>query len=218
VDDPARYAVLWMNRAPLASAFQLEERSTTSVSLRSPAPPEREVAPPWTGSSCRTAATGPSAVKDQQSNAILTSELGLLEGLAWMMPTIFLGVAAFLVYMVLGRVITLQRPEIATLKAVGYGNGAVRAHFSGLVAVVLLPGTAMGLAGGWALGRLMLDLYASVFRFPDVRLDLTFARRCQLSDAGAAAPPRRSSRVRAAVRLPPPRRCARLRRRCTARR
>ena len=69
---------------------------------------------------------------------------------------------------VLGRLVALQRPEIATLKAVGYAQRRDRAHYAGLVAVVLLPGAALGIAGGYWLGRLMLALYAGVFRFPEV--------------------------------------------------
>ena len=36
------------------------------------------------------------------------------------MPTIFLGVAAFLINVVLSRLVQLQRAQIAVLKAVGY--------------------------------------------------------------------------------------------------
>jgi putative ABC transport system permease protein len=203
-DDPARYAVVWMNRAPLASAFQLEGAFNEVSLLLQPGASEREVRAALDRLLLPYGCDGAIPRADQSSNSILTSELGLLEGLAGMMPLIFLAVAAFLVYTVLGRLITLQRPEIATLKAVGYGNGALRAHFSGLVAVVLLPATAMGLAGGWALGDLMLGLYAGVFRFPTVRLELTFGVVAgALLMAGGAALAGALVAVRAAVRLPP---------------
>jgi putative ABC transport system permease protein len=203
-DDPARYAVLWMNRAPLASAFQLEGAFNEVSLLLQPGASEPEVRAALDRLLLPYGCDGAIGRKEQQSNAILTSELELLEGLAGMMPMIFLGVAAFLVYMVLGRLITLQRPEIATLKAIGYGNGALRTHFAGLVAVVLLPGSAMGLAGGWGLGRLMLDLYATAFRFPEMRLHLTFALvAAAILMAGGTALAGALAAVRAAARLPP---------------
>jgi putative ABC transport system permease protein len=203
-DDPARYAVLWMNRAPLASAFQLDGSFDEVSLLLQPGASEREVRAALDRLLLPYGCDGAIGREDQASHAMLTAELGLLGGLAGMMPMIFLGVAAFLVYMVLARLIALQRPEIATLKAVGYGNGALRAHFAGLVAAVLLPGSVLGLAGGWALGRLMLDLYASVFRFPDVRLDLTFAVVAgAIVMAGGAALAGALVAVQAAVRLPP---------------
>jgi putative ABC transport system permease protein len=110
--------------------------------------------------------------KDQISNRILTQELSQLEVLSLMVPALFLAVAAFLVNLVLARLIRLQRPEIATLKAVGYSNWEVGRHFLALVAVVMVPGILVGVVGGFGLGRWVLGLYAEVFRFPDLHFRL----------------------------------------------
>jgi putative ABC transport system permease protein len=203
-DDPARYAILWMNRAPLAAAFQLDGAFNDVSLLLQPGASERSVRAAVDRLLLPYGCDGAIPRRDQQSNKILTEELAMLESFAGMMPVIFLGVAAFLVNMVLGRLITLQRPEIATLKAVGYGNGAVRAHYAGLVAVVLLPGSALGVAGGYWLGHLMLGLYASVFRFPDVRFEPSIALiAAGILMSGGAALAGALIAVRAAVRLPP---------------
>jgi putative ABC transport system permease protein len=203
-DDPARYAILWMNRAPLASAFQLEGAFNDVSLLLQPGASEQTVRAAVDRLLQPYGCDGAVLRKDQQSNKILTSELGLLETLAGMMPMMFLGVAAFLVHVVLGRLVTLQRPEIATLKAVGYGNAAVRAHYAGLVAVVLLPASVLGIAGGYWLGHHMLELYASVFRFPFVRFDPGVALvGAAILMSGGAALAGALIAVRAAVRLPP---------------
>lgn len=203
-DDPARYAILWMNRAPLASAFQLEGAFNDVSLLLQPGASEQTVRAAVDRLLRPYGCDGAIARKDQQSNKILTSELGLLESLAAMMPILFLGVAAFLVNVVLGRLITLQRPEIATLKAVGYGNRAVRTHYAGLVAVVLLPGAVVGIAGGYWLGHQMMELYTSVFRFPGVRFDPSVALvATAILMSGGAALAGALAAVRAAVRLPP---------------
>ncbi len=203
-DDPARYAVLWMNRAPLASAFQLDGAFDEVSLLLQPGASASEVLAgvdrllaPWGGD-------GAVLRKDQLSNKILTGELAQLEALAGMVPVVFLGVAAFLVNMVLARLIALQRPEIASLKAVGYTNGELRRHFAGLVAVVLLPGSVVGLLGGIWMGKVVLGLYATVFRFPDIRFDMTpgLIAAGILMSAGAALAGALMA-VRAAVRLPP---------------
>jgi putative ABC transport system permease protein len=203
-DDPGGYAILWMNRRPLASAFQLDGAFNDVSLLLQPGASEQTVRAAVDRLLRPYGCDGAIPRSEQLSNKILTSELGTLQSLAAMMPAIFLAVAAFLVNVVLGRLVTLQRPEIATLKAVGYGNGAVRAHYAGLVAVVLLPASALGMAGGWWLGDLMMDLYASVFRFPGVR----FAPSPGLVAAailmsGGAALVGALMAVRAAVRLPP---------------
>ena len=51
-----------------------------------------------------------------------------------MTPAIFLGVAAFLLNVVLARTLHLQRGQIATLKAVGYTNAEIGLHYVELVA------------------------------------------------------------------------------------
>ncbi len=172
-DDPKRYAVLWMDRTVVASAFQLGG-AFNDVSLRlQPHASEAgtlaavdRILSPYGG-------LGAIGRKNQTSNRILTGELSQLGALAGMVPLVFLGVAAFLINMVLARLITLQRTEIATLKAVGYTNGEIARHYLGLVAVVMVPGALLGVGGGWWLGRIVLRLYEGIFRFPDLVFRLT---------------------------------------------
>ena len=107
------------------------------------------------------------------SNQILTGELSQLQ--AWPdVPLIFLGVAAFLINVVLARLVTLQRPQIATLKAVGYRNREVGAALprAGRGRDGARRGCSASL-GGWALGRVVLGLYAAFFRFPDLSFRMT---------------------------------------------
>ena len=203
-DDPAGYAILWMNRAPLAAAFQLDGAFDDVSLLLQPGASEETVVAAVDRLLRPYGCDGAVARRDQPSNKVLASELGTLATLAGMMPMMFLGVAAFLVNMVLGRLIALQRPEIATLKAVGYGNGEVRAHYAGLVAAVLVPASVLGIAGGYWLGHLMLDLYGSVFRFPGVRFDPSAALiAAGILTSGGAALGGALIALRAAVRLPP---------------
>jgi putative ABC transport system permease protein len=203
-DDPKRYAVLWMARAPLAAAFQLEG-AFNDVSLRlQPGASEAAVRAAVDRLLLPYGGNGAVGRRDQTSNKILVGELGQLQALAGMVPVVFLLVAAFLINLVLGRLISLQRPEIAALKAMGYRNGELRRHYLGLVGVVLVPGAAVGILGGWLLGRLVLGLYATVFRFPDLTFRATpalVATAVLVSFAAAVAGALLA--VRAAVRLPP---------------
>jgi putative ABC transport system permease protein len=203
-DDPKRYAILWMNRAPLAAAFQLEG-AFNDISLRlQPGASEAAVRSAVDRLLVPYGGNGAVGRKDQLSNKILDGELGQLQALAGMVPMVFLGVATFLIHMVLSRLITLQRADIATLKAVGYRNGELRRHYAGLVAIVLFPGSALGVIGGWGLGRVVLGLYATVFRFPDLEFRMTgslVATGVLVSLCGALVGALWA--VRAAVRLPP---------------
>jgi putative ABC transport system permease protein len=203
-DDPKRYAVLWMQRSALESAFQLDG-SYNDLTLRlQPGASESAtleavdtILAPYGGS-------GAVGRKNQVSDRILTGELGQLGTLAGMIPIVFLGVAAFLINMVLGRLISLQRTEIAALKAVGYTNWEVGRHYLGLVAVVMLPGGLLGVAGGLALGRVVLGFYGAIFRFPDLTFRLSPSLIASAIVASTiAAVLGALFAVRSAVRLPP---------------
>ncbi|HEY3497405.1 MAG TPA: ABC transporter permease, partial [Polyangiaceae bacterium] len=203
-DDPKRYAVLWMDRAMLASAFQLDG-AFNDVSVRlQPGASDGAVRASLDRILAPYGGTGSFDRSGQISHKILTQELSQLQALAGMVPIVFLGVAAFLINMVLGRLIRLQRPEIATLKAVGYTNGEIARHYLGLVAVVILPGGLAGVLGGFWLGRAVLGLYAHSFRFPDLEFRLTGALIAAALGASAlAAVVGALGAVRAAVKLPP---------------
>jgi len=92
------------------------------------------------------------------------------------------------VNLVLGRLVRLQRGEIATLKALGYANGRIVAHYCSLVAVVVAPGCMLGLAGGYLLGTRVLGLYEQAFRFPtlDFRMSTAVIAVGVLASTGAA--------------------------------
>jgi putative ABC transport system permease protein len=203
-DDPQRFAVLWMERTVLASAFDLDGAFNDAGLRLEPGASEPAVLAeidrilePYGG-------TGAVARKHQVSNHILTGELAQLGSLAGMVPLVFLAVAAFLVNMVLARLIATQRSDIAALKAVGYSNREVAGHYLGLVAVVMLPGAGFGLLGGWGLGRMLVELYAGFFRFPVLSLRITpgLALTAVLTSTGSAALGALLA-VRGAVRLPP---------------
>ena len=88
--------------------------------------------------------------------------------LGTVMPAIFIWVAAFLLNVVLGRQIAVQREQIAALKALGYGNGAIVVHYLEFVAIVVLCGLLMGVAVGAWFGRYMTGMYSAFFHFPEV--------------------------------------------------
>jgi putative ABC transport system permease protein len=204
VNDPQRYAAVWMNRTVLASAFGLEGAFNDLTLRLQPGASQAEVLERVDRILMPYGGEGAVGRDKQLSNRILTSELSQLSSIAGMVPLVFLGVSAFLINMVLGRLITLQRPEIATLKSLGYSNREVGAHYLGLVAVVLGPGVLLGMLGGWLLGRWVLAMYAELFRFPDLTFHMSAAVVASgllvsaLAAAGGAL-----LAVRHAVRLPP---------------
>ena len=68
--------------------------------------------------------------------------------MARIIPPIFLLVSAFLINMILSRIVTHEREQIGLLKAVGYTNIAVAWHYAKLVILVALFGLIIGGTAG----------------------------------------------------------------------
>jgi putative ABC transport system permease protein len=103
---------------------------------------------------------------DQSSHRMLSQEIAQQRSMAVLIPAIFLGVAAFLIYMTTARVVSTQREQIAALKALGYGNAAVAAHYLLFSCSIALAGSLLGVAGGAWAGVGEAKLYAQYYRFP----------------------------------------------------
>jgi putative ABC transport system permease protein len=74
-------------------------------------------------------------------------------------------VAAFLFNVVVSRLVATQREQIAALKALGYGNASIVAHYLKLVLLIVMVGLALGLLVGDSLGEGFTGLYAELFHF-----------------------------------------------------
>ena len=73
---------------------------------------------------------------EQMSFRFLHEELKQLATNVWLFPAIFLGVAAFLLNVVFKRLIGMQRDQVATLKAFGYGTWQVALHYGQIVTFI----------------------------------------------------------------------------------
>jgi putative ABC transport system permease protein len=202
--DPLRFGIFWMPYRPLASAFDMDGAFNSAVlTVRRGAPIGgviREVdrlTAPYGG-------LGAYGREDQTSNRFIASELEQLRSQAFVVPTIFLGVTAFLLQMVVSRLVGTQRGQIATLKAVGYPARQVAAHYLGMVALITLGGAAAGIVAGAALGRKVTGIYRTFYTFPalEYRLAGWIAATGLLIALGVAAAATLGA-IRRATRVPP---------------
>lgn len=202
--DPARFAVLWMNPDAVAAAYRMEAAFNAVTLSLSPDAVEAAVITRADDLLKPYGGQGAYGRSRQLSNHVLESELQQLQGIATILPLIFLAVAALLVNVVLSRLVHLQQPEIATLKAVGYSNGQVGLHFLQLVLLIGCIGTALGLLLGNGIGGWLVGIYDQYFKFPNLRFELNTRQALaaigiSFLAAGAGA----LSAVRHAVSLPP---------------
>jgi len=164
--DPERYAILWMGRNALAAAYDMEG-AFNSVALRLvPGSNAEDVIERLDRILERYGGLGAYARRDQLSHRFLTEELRGLQTMAAVFPVIFLGVAAFLLNVVITRLVATQRNQIAIMKAFGYGNLAVGRHYALLVLLIVLLGLAGGIAAGIWLGKGLSAVYTDFYHFP----------------------------------------------------
>jgi len=171
--DDKRFGVLWMERKALASAFNMEGGfNQVSLKLRRDAAAPEIIArldhllEPYGG-------LGAIPRSLQTSNWYLDSELTGLQYAGKIVPAIFLAVSAFLLHMVLARIVTIEREQIAVLKAVGYSNFEIASHYLKWSLVIALTGAIIGIIGGARLGTAMTTLYKDYFRFPLLQYQLS---------------------------------------------
>jgi putative ABC transport system permease protein len=106
--------------------------------------------------------------KDQPSNAALSADLEGFYELAYLMPIVILLVAAVSVYVMLGRQVRAQTPQIGLMKALGYTNAAVRWHYLLFALVIGVIGAVAGAVLGVPLGYAITKGYASELGIPIV--------------------------------------------------
>ena len=160
------YGIIWMERAALAAAFDMEG-AFNDVALRLMAGANQEdVIMRLDLMLERYGGLGATPRSLQLSHWYLNNELNQLQGFATIIPIIFMAVAAFLLNVVLNRIIAVQREQIAALKALGYSNFEVGLHYYKWSLVVALTGVAMGLGVGCLDGVVPGDAVQRVFSVP----------------------------------------------------
>jgi putative ABC transport system permease protein len=103
--------------------------------------------------------------RDQQISArIVNDELSQMKVMGTVLPAIFLAVSVFILNGVIGRQVTTQRQQMAALKALGYPDRRIAAHYMGLALAISGMGLLAGLLLSQWIGRTMLGLYGEVFR------------------------------------------------------
>jgi putative ABC transport system permease protein len=202
--DDLRFGVFWMSRQQLEAAFDMKG-SFNSVSLQLQRGASEVAAiekidyllEPHGG-------VGAYGRDHQISHQMVSDEIRQLKTMAIMAPLIFLSVAAFLLNVVMTRLIGQQREQIASLKAFGYTRLQIGWHYLKMVLVIAIAGSAVGILFGAWLGNNLTHMYARFYRFPvfDFQLDQWgVLAAVALTSLAAVAGTLRS--VRRAVAMPP---------------
>lgn len=164
--DDTRFAVIWMSQAALSAAYDLEgayneillrlDKNIVQQSIISTI--DRVLAP--------YGARGAYGIKEHLSDRFVSEEIAGLKSSRQSIPPIFLGVAAFLLYMVISRMVQAERGQIGLLKAFGYTNMEISLHYYEFVLVIALLGALLGCLLGMIAGHSLSVFYQFYFKFP----------------------------------------------------
>src|SRR5690348_11262877 len=202
--DNKRFGVLWMSRETLGPLFNMEGGFNDVAVALAPGATEAGVIDKLDRLLEPYGGLGAYGREDQISNRFLTDEIAQDRITGIFVPSIFLGIAAFLVHVVLSRLVAMQRNAVGLMKACGYSDFAVGFHYLKFALTAVLIGTVGGLPLGIWLGRGLARMYQSFFRFPDLRFiadpELIF---WSIAISSLAAGLGALSSLRRAVVLPP---------------
>jgi putative ABC transport system permease protein len=164
--DNRRSAVLWMSREPLAAALNMTQAFNDLLVRLAPGAQAAEVERRLDLALGPYGGIGAFPRDLQISDRFVTDEISQLTTMATLMPPVFLLVAAFLLNIVLARLVDTEREVIGLLKAFGFPVRAILLHYIQLALLLSLLGLALGIAVGQWLGRGMAGLYQTFFTFP----------------------------------------------------
>jgi putative ABC transport system permease protein len=204
IPDDRLYATIWIDRRAAEAAFDMKGTFNDLVVFVAPrADPQAVIAEldrllePY-------GSVGAIERSDQSSNRFLNDELNQQRVMSVTIPFIFFAVAAFLLNVVLGRLVAAQREQIAALKALGFSAVPIGMHYIKLVAVIVLIGSLLGIACSVAFGEAMMTAYRGFFRLPVLAFELTpWSLIAGVAVSFAMASTGALSAVRNVVVLPP---------------
>lgn len=173
IPDDRLFAVLWIDRSAAEAAFDMKGAFNDAVVSLAPGTDPKPVIAELDRLLEPYGSVGAIERRDQPSNRFLEDELNQQKVMSTTIPFIFFGVAAFLLNVALGRLVSAQREQIAALKALGFPTAPLVLHYLKLVAVIVLFGSALGVAGGVAFGHAMIASYHGFFRLPVLEFELT---------------------------------------------
>ncbi|WP_316860247.1 FtsX-like permease family protein [uncultured Cohaesibacter sp.] len=166
ISDDSRFGVIWMSQTALAAAFDMQGAFNEALlaigrgnNLQATLEGIDRILDPYGG-------LGAYGLKDLTSNRFVVEEIEGMRSSSSVVPPLFLAVAAFLLNIVVSRMVQAEREQIGLIKAFGYSDLEVGLHYFKLVLIIAIGGSLLGCVGGISLGRAMMPLYLEFYKFP----------------------------------------------------
>ncbi|HEU4457105.1 MAG TPA: ABC transporter permease [Longimicrobium sp.] len=164
--DNRRFGVVWMGEEALAGALGMRGAFNDAALSLAPGASEPAVLVRLDRLLDRHGGQGAYGRDDHVSHRFVADEIAETAVTSVLIPGIFLAVTAFLLHVVLARLVAMQRDQVAVLRAFGYTRAAVGVHYLKLAALPAAAGAAAGTAlGAWLAGRIAA-IYTRFYQFP----------------------------------------------------
>lgn len=209
--DNRRNGVMWMEGEQLAGLLDLRESFNEALIRLAPGASRDEAIRRLDRLLDRYGAAGAYGRDLQISDRFVSNEIDQLATMVAILPPIFLAVSAFLLNVVLARLIDTEREVIGLMKAFGYTNRSVMLHYAHLALLLAAPGLILGIVLGTWLGRGLAGMYQQYFVFPFLEFEagifphlIGVATTFVAVLAGAALSVARAARLAPADAMRPP--------------
>ena len=164
--DDQHYAILWMNRQAIQNAFdmgaafnQVAIKLTADASQGDVITQVDRLLEPYGG-------LGAYDRSDHSSNKTISDEINQVRIYGFFISAIFLAQAAFILNIVLSRLISTQRDQIGILRAFGFTTAEVGWHFIKLALIPIGLGFVVALPVALWMGSELASIYQDFFHFP----------------------------------------------------
>jgi len=164
--DDSRFGVIWMSRTALSAAYDMEGAFNQALLSVGRGSEQAAVLDAVDRLLDPNGGLGAYGREDHESNRFVSEEIDGLRAMSSGVPPIFLAVAAFLLYIVVSRMVQAEREQIGLVKAFGYTNVEVGAHYFKLILAIAAGGALAGCLAGIAAGRALIGVYLEFFKFP----------------------------------------------------
>ncbi len=210
VPSPERYGILWIPNSFAEDALNMQAACNNIIgSVDDPEAIERildtaeDLLAPY-------GVYSKVSRENQISNSFITNEILGLGVQARVLPAIFLGVAALVIFIVLNRMVRNERTQIGLLKAYGHSNFTIAFHYIQYALFQTILGGTAGFIAGQLLARAMMSMYVQFYSFPLLQsriypdvLARSIAIAVGFAVLGAAVAAWRASRIHPAESMRP---------------
>ena len=164
--DDSRFAVIWMSETALAAAYDLKGAFNEALVSLSRNANLREIIAHIDRLLASAGGIGAYGLEDHISNRFIHEEINGQKVSSRTVPPVFLAVAAFLLNIVVSRMITSEREQIGLLKAFGYSSFEVSVHYFKFILAIAISGAIVGSILGVVSGRSLLVIFQIYYKFP----------------------------------------------------